>query len=126
LWALGVDWVYRVLGMVVLVGWPLLMFSYLHDGMHLTGFWMERAPLLGSWFVRARRLHDIHHRTLNDDGKMDRNFGIGFFVFDRIFGTMKKRHSALNCKGYREALRRHVELGAEEELKSFPSEYRCE
>jgi sterol desaturase/sphingolipid hydroxylase (fatty acid hydroxylase superfamily) len=66
------------------------MFSYLHDRVHLRNFWMTRVPLLKAWFVQARRLHDIHHRSLNDHGRMDRNFGIGLFLFDRLFRTISK------------------------------------
>lgn len=124
LYAVGVGWQYRLLMTLVLIGWPVLMFSYVHDGMHVTGFWMERVPLMEEWYVRARRLHDIHHRRLNDNGKMDRNFGIGFFLFDRIFRTIQKRHSGFNRKGYEKALRRHADLGIEEDAGSFPSGYR--
>ena len=38
--------------------------------------------------MSARSFHDIHHHTLNKQGLMDKNFGIGFFFFDRIFGTL--------------------------------------
>jgi hypothetical protein len=68
-------------GVVHLVVWPMLMFNYLHDGMHIENFWMTRVPILKSWFLNARRLHDIHHRSLNSKGFMDTNFGIGFYFF---------------------------------------------
>ena len=73
---------------IVLV-WTVWVFSYLNDRMHIKGFWMERAPLLNHWFCWARRLHDIHHRVLNDRGLMDTNFGIGFAFFDWLFGTLQ-------------------------------------
>ena len=60
------------------------MFSYLHDRTHVKNFWMERNPILKTWFRRSRQLRDIHHRMLNDGGLMDKNFGIGFFLFDRF------------------------------------------
>jgi sterol desaturase/sphingolipid hydroxylase (fatty acid hydroxylase superfamily) len=73
----------------------------------------------GSCFATARRLHDIHHRSLNDQGRLDRNFGIGFFFFDRLFRTISQRHRTFNCKGYYAALERH---GLEqEELLSLRS-----
>jgi len=53
---------------------------------------MERTPVLRWWFRKARRLHDIHHRSLDFNGRMDKNFGIGFFLFDRIFRTLAQRH----------------------------------
>ena len=86
------------------------MFSYLHDRMHLAGFWMERHPLLKRWFVGARDAHDIHHWSLNDDGFMDKNFGIAFFFFDRLFGTLARDAPAFNRRGYASALWRFGDL----------------
>jgi hypothetical protein len=90
--------------------WSSLMFSYLHDRMHLAGFWMERNPLLKSWFVGARDAHDIHHWALNDEGFMDKNFGIPFFFFDRLFGTLASDPPVFNQHGYAAALRRFADL----------------
>lgn len=125
MWVLRVSWGYQLLAFATLIGWPFLMFSYLHDRMHVQGFWMERAPILKNWFTKARRLHDIHHRSLDGHGQMDRNFGIGFFFFDRLFGTLAKRHCPFNWYGYRAALRRHRrERMSDEDLTHFPSGYR--
>ena len=41
---LGVPHVYQVIALCTLLGWPILMFSYLHDRMHLENFWMTRVP----------------------------------------------------------------------------------
>ncbi len=125
LWGIGVAWPYQCLAMVVLLGWPVLMFSYLHDRMHLKNFWMERVPLLKIWFLQARRMHDIHHRSMDNSGRMDRNFGIGFFFFDRIFRTLAKGHRPFNWNGYRAALQRHRErVENDEEFSHFPRGYR--
>jgi len=105
--ALGVPHVYQVLALCMLLGWPILMFSYLHDRMHIENFWMTRVPVLRSWFLSARRLHDIHHRSVNSAGFMDANFGIAFYFFDRFFRTMAKRHRPFNWKGYRAAIGRY-------------------
>jgi sterol desaturase/sphingolipid hydroxylase (fatty acid hydroxylase superfamily) len=107
LWRTGVARSYQALALVTLLGWPLFMFSYLHDRMHLERFWMARTPVVKIWFRRARRFHDVHHRTLSDEGRMNRNFGIGFFFFDAVFGTLAKRHRPMNWRGYRLAMRRH-------------------
>jgi sterol desaturase/sphingolipid hydroxylase (fatty acid hydroxylase superfamily) len=45
-------------------------------------------------------LHDIHHRMLSDGGLIDKNFGIGFFLFDRLFGTLSLVQSSFNHHGY--------------------------
>jgi sterol desaturase/sphingolipid hydroxylase (fatty acid hydroxylase superfamily) len=122
MWLLGVSLPYRCLAFATLLGWSIFMFSYLHDRMHLQGFWMERAPLLGPWFRSARRLHDIHHRSINGSGKMDKNYGIGFYFYDRIFRTYAKRHCPLNWRGYRKAIRRaKLDEEMEEEYSRFPS-----
>lgn len=116
---LGVPPLYRVLALCTLLGWPILMFSYLHDRMHTQNFWMTRVPMLRSWFLKARRLHDIHHRSVNGAGFIDSNFGIGFYFFDRFFRTMTKRHRQFNWQGYRAAIERY---GLEEtELLSLRS-----
>jgi sterol desaturase/sphingolipid hydroxylase (fatty acid hydroxylase superfamily) len=116
---LGVPPVYQVLALCTLLGWPILMFSYLHDRMHTQNFWMTRVPMLRSWFLKARRLHDIHHRSVNGAGFIDSNFGIGFYLFDRFFRTMTKRHRHFNWQGYRAAIERY---GLEEtELLSLRS-----
>jgi sterol desaturase/sphingolipid hydroxylase (fatty acid hydroxylase superfamily) len=38
---------------------------------------------------------------------MDANFGIGFYFFDRFFGTMTKRHRPFNWCGYKTAAQRY-------------------
>lgn len=104
---LGVPRIHQVLAICTLVGWPILMFSYLHDRMHLENFWMTKVPLLRTWFLNARRLHDIHHRSVNSEGFMDTNFGIGFYFFDRFFRTLARRHRPFNWTGYRTAIERY-------------------
>jgi sterol desaturase/sphingolipid hydroxylase (fatty acid hydroxylase superfamily) len=122
---LRVQWPYQVLALGTMVVWPVFMFSYLHDRMHLKDFWMERTPLLRIWFLKARRLHDIHPHVLPDQGRMDRNFGIGFFFFDRIFRTLAQRHCPFNWHGYRAAAKRYkLEHAGEDEFIHFPSGYR--
>jgi sterol desaturase/sphingolipid hydroxylase (fatty acid hydroxylase superfamily) len=97
---------YRVVFITGALTWGFLMFSYLHDRMHERGFWLERT-IIRRWFVKARHLHDIHHCTLDDDGFMPTNFGIGLFLFDRIFGTLQKQGKSFNRPGYAAALRRY-------------------
>lgn len=104
---LGVPHVYQVMALCTLLGWPVLMFSYLHDRMHLDNFWMTRVPFLRIWFLNARRLHDIHHRSVDSTGSMDTNFGIGFYFFDRFFRTHAKRHRPFNWDGYHAAIERY-------------------
>jgi sterol desaturase/sphingolipid hydroxylase (fatty acid hydroxylase superfamily) len=103
----GVPRTYQAISICTLALWPIFTFNYLHDRMHLSNFWMAENRFLKTWFVKARRLHDIHHRSLDDDGRMDTNFGIGFYFYDRLFGTMATRHRPFNWKGYAAAKTRY-------------------
>lgn len=105
--AARISWPYQLTFIVITLGWSSLMFSYLHDRMHMRGFWMERNWLLQRWFIAARRLHDIHHLTLNDAGRMDRNFGIGFYFLDRLFGTISSKQEGFNWRGVEAARNRY-------------------
>jgi sterol desaturase/sphingolipid hydroxylase (fatty acid hydroxylase superfamily) len=104
---LGVPPVYQVLALCTLLGWPILMFSYLHDRMHLDNFCMTRIPFLRTWLLNARRLHDIHHRSVDSEGYMDTNYGIGFYFFDRFFRTIAERHRPFNWERYHVAIERY-------------------
>src|SRR5580704_695907 len=48
--AFHADWSHRVLFVAIALGWSMFMFSYLHDRMHLAGFWLERQRWLRKWF----------------------------------------------------------------------------
>ncbi len=119
---LHVPRTYQALAVCGLLGWPIFMFSYLHDRMHEQNFWMTRVPLLSRWFLKARRLHDIHHRSLDGDGRMDSNFGIGFYWFDRLFGTMAQRHRPFNWSGYEIAKQRYLLEDNSDDVDDEPDE----
>lgn len=99
---------HQLIFVCVTMGWSFLMFSYLHDGMHLQGFWMARIPVVRKWFRPARHFHDVHHMALNDAGLMDKNFGIGFYFFDRLFGSFSVTARPFNHKGYESAKKRYA------------------
>lgn len=103
---LQVEIFHQVLFLSTVLTWSFVMFSYLHDRMHIKDFWMERNPVLKRWFRRARQLHDIHHRVLNHQGLMNKNFGIGFYLFDRLFGTLSREQGPFNHRGYAQAKER--------------------
>jgi sterol desaturase/sphingolipid hydroxylase (fatty acid hydroxylase superfamily) len=92
------------------LSWSFIMFSYLPDRMHMDDFWMERNRWLKRWFLSAREAHDIHHWALNDRGFMDKNFGIAFFLFDRVFGTWAAHWPSFNRRGYKNALHRFADV----------------
>lgn len=107
---IGVSTVDQVAFFGATVGWTLLLFNYMHDAMHLQNFWMLRWSWTNRWFRRTRRLHDIHHVRVTDDGLMDANFGICFHWLDRIFGTYVFAGAPLNEKGLRAAHKRYASL----------------
>ena len=104
--AIRVPYLYQSIFVATVLIWSFLMFSYLHDRMHIHNFWMSRHPLFKNWFLWARRLHDIHHRALNNEGLMDRNFGIGFAFYDWVFGTLAATSRPFNRQGYEVAKKR--------------------
>src|SRR5258706_1167537 len=74
MFVLRIPPIYQGIVLANLVVWPFFTFSFLHDAMHLSDAWMARLPLVNVWFRRARRLHDIHHHSLDNAGRMNRNF----------------------------------------------------
>lgn len=92
------------------LGWGALMFWYMHDAMHLQGFWMEDSPLWRDWFLVLRRRHDIHHMDLSPAGRMDKNYGICLFWFDRLFGSFSDRHQRFNRAALAAANARYADV----------------
>ena len=46
LWALRVRLMHQAVFFATVIIWSFVMFSYLHDRMHVKNFWMERNPIL--------------------------------------------------------------------------------
>lgn len=108
--ALHLPAIHQAVFSVVALLWGKFMFGVMHDSMHIEGYWMAEAPVLGPWYRRIRRLHDIHHLEFTDDGRMLKNFGISFFGFDRLFGTYLETAHPLNRAGYLACLKRYAEI----------------
>jgi len=96
---LGVPLVYQVLALCTLLVWPTLMFSYLHDRMHIEDFWMTKVPLLKSWFLESAK--DARHPSPQREQRRlhGQNFGIGFYFFDRFFPDHGEAPSSLQLDG---------------------------
>src|SRR5215471_2706767 len=58
-YAWHVRWFFQLIYFATTLGWSFLMFSYLHDQLHVEGFWLASNPCLKGWFLSARKLHDI-------------------------------------------------------------------
>jgi len=107
LWIAGASGHFIAAFLVAGYGWSFLMFGYVHDTMHRKDFAVENSRFIGKWYRSARRKHDIHHCHLDNNGRMTDNFGICFFLFDRIFGTYRNRQPAFNSNGYDAALKKY-------------------
>lgn len=85
--------------------WVHVFYNYMHDAMHISGFWMLNNKLFDKWFRGVRSLHDIHHIEVSDEGLMNKNYGICFFRFDKIFGSFSPLPKPFNEKGYQKAVK---------------------
>jgi sterol desaturase/sphingolipid hydroxylase (fatty acid hydroxylase superfamily) len=79
--------------------WGYLMFSLVHRNFHVEGTWFQQTAFTRKWFRHVRRLHDIHHHKLTDEGRMPYNMGICFYWFDRLFGTYRSTLGRFNSRG---------------------------
>lgn len=107
---LGVGALYQAVAVAASIGWAVIIFNYLHDGMHKTGFWLSKNSLFKSWFSKSTKLHDIHHLYITDLGRMDANYGIVFHFMDKIFGTYRDTVGKFNHAGYDFACENYKEL----------------
>src|SRR5256885_11537041 len=82
---LHVPLLYQLTYVVATLSWCFLMFSYLHDAMHIEDFWLAKNRCFTRWFLSARHRHDTHHFLINDHGLMNKNFGIGCLFFNFCF-----------------------------------------
>ena len=92
-----------IIFLAVNVFWVVFFYGYMHQAMHLSGFWMLKNKYFKKWFNGVRPLHDIHHLEFSDKGLMNKNYGICFFAFDKIFGSFSPHHKPFNEKGYKKA-----------------------
>lgn len=98
-YAIRLPLMYQLVFTVSALAWSYVLFGYMHDAMHYKKFWMEDNALLKGWYFKIRRFHDIHHYTFTSEGRMPTNFGICFFFFDWIFGTLVRKQEKFNRDG---------------------------
>lgn len=86
---LGLPWVLLGFGVIsfpltIIIVLEMLLIGFLHDYLHETfhvpSHWLNRFKTVKKWNKR----HYQHHV------RMETNFGIFFFVWDRLFGTFNK------------------------------------
>ncbi len=106
---LHVAWSFVILFALLSFSYIWVFYNYLHDAMHIDGFWLEKT-LLKRWFAQRRVWHFLHHTELSDDGRMFLNFGITFVVLDRAFGTFGSQKKAFNEAGFSAAEKRYAPI----------------
>lgn len=106
--ALHVPALHQAVFSVTALAWGKFMFGTMHDSMHVEGWWMAEAPVIGGWYRKIRRLHDIHHLEFSDDGKLNYNFGICVYLLDRLLGSHADKAHPFSEQGYQAALRRYA------------------
>lgn len=108
LWALSMPLHLSLTFVGVAAVWELIMFSYMHDALHLQKFWMIDHPFFKQWFQKTREKHVIHHLEIDNSGRMNKNYGICFFFFDKLFKTYEAHLGKFNEKGYEKAKHRYA------------------
>jgi sterol desaturase/sphingolipid hydroxylase (fatty acid hydroxylase superfamily) len=107
LWWLSPPLYLSIIFLAVNIFWVWFFYGYMHHAMHIQGFWMIKNKLFGKWFMKIRSFHDIHHLEIANDGRMNKNYGICFFMFDKIFRTFSLVPKPFNEKGYVAAEKRY-------------------
>lgn len=83
-----VSWTISICSLISLIAWGLIH-NYVHDEFHLTdSIWKS-----SSLFLKWRSLHYIHHLD------MTTNYGIVFFLWDRLFKTYIKETESTLTQG---------------------------
>ena len=108
-WIFNIAFVYQITFVIALVLWVVFLFVYMHDALHVEGHWLEKSKL----FLSIRRGHDIHHIKLTNSGLLNKNNGICFFWFDKLFGTYSNDLGPVNEEGLKNLHKRFPKLVGE-------------
>jgi len=85
LFVVGILPFYLLLTVLMVEGLMGFFHDYLHDAFHIRNHWLTRAPGVQVIFHGWSRLHYLHHV------RMESNYGIFFFVWDRMFSTFRDK-----------------------------------
>ncbi len=112
-WIFNIALIYQLSFVGALVLWVGFLFVYMHDAIHVEGIWLEKNKLFGKWFLSVRRGHDIHHINVSRSGLLNKNYGICFLAFDKLFGTFSNDLGVADTEGLENLHKRFPELTAE-------------
>ena len=111
-WFIGLSLAQITLSVSTIIIYTIFLFSILHDTFHVKDHPILKIKWLKKWYLKSRRLHDIHHHYIDDDGLMNKNYGIAFFFFDRLFKsympTMRGKYSKKNAERALDRLKKHT------------------
>lgn len=83
-------WLLNILSLAVVVTILLtiailgFLHNFIHDAFHIEDHILNKIPIIKNLFEKWNRIHYLHHYNL------EKNYGIFFFAFDRLFGTLLK------------------------------------
>ena len=86
-WLIGLSLGQIILSISTMITYTIFLFLFMHESLHLKDHFLLKVRPLKSWYIKVRKLHDIHHHYVDDNGLMNKNYGIAFFFFDKIFRT---------------------------------------
>lgn len=84
---LGLSLAQICLSIFTMVIYSVFLFLFMHESLHIKDHYLLSIKPIKKWYLKARKLHDIHHHYVDKNGLMNRNYGIAFFFFDKLFGT---------------------------------------
>tara|TARA_Y100000590_G_scaffold457904_1_gene611504 strand:+ start:685 stop:1233 length:549 start_codon:yes stop_codon:yes gene_type:complete len=110
-YVMGLSTISIITSLSIMVLYAKFMFGWLHDSMHIKQHWFMRVPLVRRYFKHIRKLHDIHHHHVSEEGLMKYNMGISTPLFDMVFRTylpnMKGTQRKSILTGHKTALTRY-------------------
>ena len=86
-WLIGISFFKIAISVSIILLYTIFLFWFLHETLHIKNHPILKIKIIKKWYLKARKMHDIHHHYVNEEGLMNRNYGIAFFLFDRVFGT---------------------------------------
>jgi sterol desaturase/sphingolipid hydroxylase (fatty acid hydroxylase superfamily) len=81
---LGIIPLKIILSILIMEAFVGFFNDYLHNAYHINNHWIGRLPIINTIFFKLIDLHYVHHV------KMESNFGIFAFHWDRLFKTFKR------------------------------------
>lgn len=116
---IGMNIFQVLVSVTVILVYSIFLFWFLHETLHLKDNKILKIKFLRKWYLNARKMHDIHHHYVDNKGMMNKNYGIAFFAFDRIFGSylcsMRGKYNKEGLNLAKEKLDKHTNKNTKED-----------